>query len=437
MQAPIPLNDAARVAYLRQLRLDMTLPFDQIQGLCEVASRVAGAPIALVSLVDETEQRFLASVGVGDIKETPRDIAFCAHAIMDSAPFEVVDASLDARFADNPLVTGGPKVQSYYGVVLEPAPEMRIGTLCLLDTKPRSYPEGVRTELAQIGQAITALLIGYRKNLEMADYAQEIAKRNTELAALTLSLQRATDQAVAGEKAKGEFLAVVSHELRTPLTSIRGALGLIKSGVLKDEVEKTRQLANIAYQNSERLLALVGDILLLQEMGRTDTPEFASVDLAALIASSAEAYQCYGADQGITFEVSGLADPVYVQGNRAMLDRVLANVLSNAVKFSHKGGKVAVHLTDTAEGPQISITDCGVGIPEGAEGKVFGLFSQVDSSDKRSKTGSGLGMHICRKILAQHGARISYDSTLGQGTTFVVQFSRDAQVVAKKGVAAR
>jgi signal transduction histidine kinase len=436
VQAPIPLNDAARVAYLRQLRLDMTLPFDQIQGLCEVASRVAGAPIALVSLVDETEQRFLASVGVGDIKETPREIAFCAHAIMDSTPFEVIDASLDERFADNPLVTGGPKVQSYYGVVLEPAPEMRIGTLCLLDTKPRCYNEEVRTELAQIGQAITALLIGYRKNLEMMDYAQEIAKRNTELAALTLSLQRATDQAVAGEKAKGEFLAVVSHELRTPLTSIRGALGLIKSGVLKEQVDKTRQLADIAYQNSERLLALVGDILLLQEMGRTDTPEFDTVDLAALIASSAEAYKCYGADQNITFEVTGLDHPVYVRGNRAMLDRVLANVLSNAVKFSHHGGKVVVDLTQTDDGPRITVTDRGVGIPDGAESKVFGLFSQVDSSDQRSKSGSGLGMHICQKILAQHGARVTYDSTLGQGTSFVVQFTSDAQV-APKGVAAR
>jgi signal transduction histidine kinase len=104
------------------------------------------------------------------------------------------------------------------------------------------------------------------------------------------------------------------------------------------------------------------------------------------------------------------------------LDRVMANLLSNAFKFSNPGGQVEVDLNDTEDGPQVSVTDHGVRIPEGAEDQVFGLFTQVDNSDTRPADGTGLGMHICRQILTQHNATIGYKSTLGKGTTFVVKF---------------
>jgi len=103
----------------------------------------------------------------------------------------------------------------------------------------------------------------------------------------------------------------------------------------------------------------------------------------------------------------------------------MANLLSNAFKFSNPGGQVEVDLSDTEDGPQISVTDHGVGIPEGAEDQVFGLFTQVDNSDTRPAGGTGLSMHICRQISTQHNAPIGYQSTLGEGTTFIVRFKVD------------
>jgi signal transduction histidine kinase len=111
-----------------------------------------------------------------------------------------------------------------------------------------------------------------------------------------------------------------------------------------------------------------------------------------------------------------------VSGDRHQLDRVLANILSNAFKFSKPGGNVEISLHCDGDGPRIMVKDDGMGIPDGAKEKVFGLFTQVDGSDTRSQSGTGLGMHICKQILTQHNATIDYESELGVGTVFMIRF---------------
>ncbi|SEK43915.1 GAF domain-containing sensor histidine kinase [Pacificibacter marinus] len=423
MRVPIPTNEAERLSFLQNLRLDLSHPIDEIQGLCEVASNLADAPIALVSLIDETQQNFLASIGVGDLRQTDREIAMCAHAIMGSQQFEVPDALLDERFSDNPFVVDAPNIRSYLGTVLEPEPEMRLGTLCVLDIKPKVYSDEVKLSLSKIGKAITALLISHREKLDLVEHSRELEARNLELGEMTSSLQSSMEKVIAAERAKSEFLAIVSHELRTPLTSIKGALGLMKGNAINADVEKTQRLINIAYENSERLLNLIGDILTLQKENFSSPKAVLNpVDLATLIKSSAIAYQDYAADRAVKLSVSGVEQPCFVNGDKTQLDQVIANMLSNAFKFSKPNGNVEIGLHCLDTGPQITVKDDGAGIPEGSKAKVFGLFSQVDSSDTRSQAGSGLGMHICQKILEQHNATIDYESVLGAGTTFKVKF---------------
>lgn len=388
-----------------------------------MASKVADAPIALVSLVDATEQNFLASVGVGNMRKTDREIGFCAHAIMDSGQLEVPDALLDPRFSDNPLVVGKPSVRSYLGTVLEPKSEIRLGTLCVIDTKPHSFSEEVKASLSQIGQAITTLLVSHREKLDLIKYSNEVKKQNSEMVDLTASLQNSMEKLILAEKVKSEFLSVISHELRTPLTSIKGSLGLMKSDGVMTDKQRSQRLVSIAYDNSERLLSLIEDILQLQkrEFGHLETV-LTQVDLSKLIETSADAYRNYAADRDVTLTVLGTGQSCMVNGNKAQLDRVLANVLSNALKFSKNSGNVEITLRCFDDGPQIAVKDEGAGIPEGSKEKVFGMFSQVDSSDTRSQSGSGLGMYICKQILQHHNATIDYESEPGVGTTFVLSF---------------
>jgi signal transduction histidine kinase len=104
----------------------------------------------------------------------------------------------------------------------------------------------------------------------------------------------------------------------------------------------------------------------------------------------------------------------------------MGNIISNAFKFSNQGGQIEIDLNCPKSGPQITVKDYGAGIPKGSTDLVFGMFKQVDNSDTRTTSGTGLGMHICRQILTQHDATIGYESVLGEGTTFVVNFKNTA-----------
>ncbi len=401
---PLPDNEARRLAYLRSLGLDMALPHDEIQGLCEVAASVANAPIAVVTLLDKNEQFFLSSSGLRGLRGTKREDSFSTHAIINSSQLEIPDTYYDSRFMTNPLVINDPKVRSYLGAVLEPEPGMRLGTLCVIDTVPRTHSNATKDALSKIANAISKILLSHRQNLELAHHSQSL---------------------VTVEQAKNTFLSTISHELRTPLTSIKGALGLLKFGGQDFPPERFDQLITIANQNSDKLLSLVNDILELQKGAvETNRASFAPVDLCGLVEESVNSYQSYAVEKGVSLTVTTPTDHAcIVQGDSKQLDRVMANLLSNAFKFSNPGGQVEVDLNNTEGGPQISVTDHGVGIPEGAEDQVFGLFTQVDNSDTRPAGGTGLGMHICRQILTQHNATIGYKSTLGEGTTFIVKFN--------------
>ncbi|MHC0053698.1 CHASE domain-containing protein [Actibacterium sp. D379-3] len=222
-----------------------------------------------------------------------------------------------------------------------------------------------------------------------------------------------------GEKAKSEFLATVSHELRTPLTSIRGALGLVQAGTAGPLPEKAQSLLQVAYRNSERLSALVNDILDFEklESGKMEMA-MSRMDIAHVLRSSVQANETYADKFQVRFVTEGDDEPIFVIGNESRLMQVMDNLLSNAVKFSPVGGTVKVALVRGASSAQIFVTDSGAGIPEAAQPFIFDKFTQADSSDTRHSEGTGLGLSIAKLIVDQHGGAIGFTSKPGQQTTF-------------------
>lgn len=152
-----PLNEEARLEALRSYEILDTDPEQDFDDLARVAAAIFGAPVALVSLVDEDRQWFKARIGI-EATETPRDVAFCAHAIHHAEPFVVRDAKCDERFHDNPLVTGSPPVRFYAGAPLVAPGGFNLGTLCVTDSRPRD-PDAEQLEtLSALARQVVKLL---------------------------------------------------------------------------------------------------------------------------------------------------------------------------------------------------------------------------------------------------------------------------------------
>jgi len=152
MRAPsVPQNESGRLASLRALSVLDTPPEARFDCLTRMARRIFDVPIALVSLVDENRQWFKSRDGL-EARETPRAISFCGHAILDDGLFVIPDAIQDDRFADNPLVADAPHIRFYAGCPLRSFDGQKLGTLCILDRKPRSFSEPDRQALRDLAE---------------------------------------------------------------------------------------------------------------------------------------------------------------------------------------------------------------------------------------------------------------------------------------------
>lgn len=229
------------------------------------------------------------------------------------------------------------------------------------------------------------------------------------------------------ERMKNEFISTVSHELRTPLTSIRGALALIAGGVVGELPAAAKPLVEIAHKNSERLILLVNDILDMEkiEAGKMEF-DMQPVKLMPLLKQALEGNHAYAEQYQVRYELEGeLASNlsgamVRVDANRMM--QVLANLLSNAAKYSPAGGKVRVAVERMGHRIRVAVKDNGPGISDEFKGQIFQKFAQADSSDTRKKGGTGLGLSIAKAIVEQMGGSIGFDSQPNVQTVFYVEF---------------
>jgi PAS domain S-box-containing protein len=244
---------------------------------------------------------------------------------------------------------------------------------------------------------------------------------------------RDISQRYALDRLKDEFISTVSHELRTPLTSIRGALGLLSSGILGEMNDKAANLLRIASTNSDRLVRLINDILDLERIQSGREPlAFRPVKLAELVHQAIDGMAPVAEAAGV--QLIHDTTRVEIDADPDRLLQVLTNLLSNAVKFSPPSSTISVMLRPGDDGVTLSVIDQGRGIPEDKLEAVFGRFQQVDASDSRQKGGSGLGLAICRTIVIQHSGRIWAERNPVRGTTFRVFLPYKTVLVEAVGV---
>jgi PAS domain S-box-containing protein len=235
---------------------------------------------------------------------------------------------------------------------------------------------------------------------------------------------RDVTEAKRTERLKDEFLATVSHELRTPLTAIAGSLGIL-TGRGTERIANTTRLLNIAQANSQRLLRLVNDIfdIVLME-GNRMVFDFQQVELKPLLAEAIEANRVLAVSFGVSVRLDDQAVDVGVHTDRNRLMQVVASLLSNAVKFSPRGGKVVVTFEAADDRVCVAVRDHGPGIPNEFKDRIFEKFVQVDASDARQRGGTGLGLSIVKQLMIRLGGDVSHDTAQGGGTIFRIDLPR-------------
>ena len=234
---------------------------------------------------------------------------------------------------------------------------------------------------------------------------------------------------------KDEFISTVSHELRTPLTSIRGALGLLSSGVIGDVDAKAQNLLRIAVTNTDRLIRLINDILDLERMESGRAPlQIRRCSLRDLAQQAIETMTSMADSHTVHLELApsptmqeGNPEALFFDGDSDRILQVLTNLLSNAIKFSPPASTVRIHTEATTDSILFKVSDEGRGIPADKLDSIFDRFQQVEHSDARQKGGTGLGLAICRSIVQQHSGSIWAQRNLGPGTTLYVMLPRTSR----------
>ena len=221
------------------------------------------------------------------------------------------------------------------------------------------------------------------------------------------------------ENLRREFTANVSHELKTPLTSISGFAEIIKNGIVKPE-DIPRFAGNI-YEESQRLVTLVDDILNLSRLDEADVQlEREDFDLSSLARDVAGRLKASAKKNGVVITVIG--DKAEINGVKSIVDEMVFNLVDNAVKYNKQSGRVTVTVDSSSDGTALTVTDTGIGIPQADVDRVFERFYRVDKSHSKEIGGTGLGLSIVKHGAAFHNAKVSLQSTEGEGTTVRLVF---------------
>lgn len=408
---PIPFDEEYRLWVLQDLAILDSDPSPEFDRVTLLAKRHFGTQFAVISLVDTERQWFKSACGL-DAKETPREVAFCAHAIMKRETFTVLDATRDPRFRENPLVVGPPHIRFYAGtpIVIKGA---AIGTLCVIDDKPRPSfgpdDEECLSAFAQIVEDELALREHMREDAEI----------------LVEKFRDAHRLAQAGEAAKAQFLALMSHELRTPLNAIIGFADCIAQEIMGPiDPAAYKEFAEQIAKGGRHQLGLIDRLLALTEKGRIEIEE-EIIDLPALTERCIELLSGETSIAEVAIDTRFEDEATYLKADPVHIEQIALELIGNAIKFTPKGGRIRVELgLDPDDCLILAVIDSGIGIDEATLDEALDVFGQISNGLDRKYEGAGVGLPIVKKLAEMHGAELSLAAPRTGGTRAQIRFPR-------------
>ena len=300
------------------------------------------------------------------------------------------------------------------------------GEMALIHNAPRAATviTTAPCTILEINKEAFSKLLEQSSSMSLA-MVREVSRRlreNDEMAIGDLRLKArelayAYQQLAEQEFARREFLTTIAHELRTPLTAASGFLQLVRMGML-DGQTLTQAMDTIA-RNVQDIISLTNDILFLQEMDLI-LPEFEPTDVGPIVVKLVEQMRTRAVHNSVALKLEITHDLPQVDGDAKSLERAIAAILDNAIKFSPDGGDVLVDVGSDAVQLLVQVEDHGVGIATDVLPCIFDRFFHVDHVGNYLFRGLGLGLSVARQVIEQHGGKILVESELGKGSKFTV-----------------
>ena len=378
--AKIPQNEAERLKVLKGYSILDTLPEDEYDAITKIASGICNTQIALVSIIDENRQWFKSAHGV-NATETPREVSFCAHSILNpNELFVINDATKDERFFDNPLTINEPNVVFYAGAPLNSSEGFPLGTLCVIDNKPKVLTEVQKESLLLLSKQVVILLELRKKNKELEASNAKVKKLNVQL---------------------NDFAFRLTHDLKSPINGINFLLNVLKEDhiALFKNTEAEEHL-NLISNRLGYVDNLISEILNYSKV-TSENIIYEDINVKELLD---QIINNIDFENKIFLDTSNL--DIHINNSKIGLLQIFQNLISNSRKFcDEKKSIITVSFREDADKYYFTYEDNGPGIEEKYWEKVFTLFETLGASDGSSNN-TGIGLATIKAIIKRLDGKI-------------------------------
>lgn len=396
MNTPIPSNELERIIRLSEYDFDYAELEDQFKDLAKLASKVAGTEISLINLIDSFTQWSVAKQGI-EVDQMPREDSVCTYTILGEKTFEVLDLTADERFMDKFYVADGPKLSYYFGIPLKDDNGLNLGALCVMDKNAKNLT-AEKIELLKI-------------------IADEIVNRFR----IILSIQNLK----SSMKDMKQTNKKIAHDIRGPLGGIIGLAQVIKDQGNNNNLEEVLEFIQLIQKSGKSLLELADEILT-ENCKETDKPSIntqSELNLSLLKEKISDMYQVQAKQKDISLEVKINGNNKDVPFTKNKLIQIFGNLISNAIKFTPKNGKVEVILALEEDGAskelQVQVKDSGKGLTASQISEI--LYGNAKSQKGTGgETGYGFGLPLVKHLVDSMNGKLQIESELDVYSSFTV-----------------
>ncbi len=391
----LPKNETQRLEAVIQYDLLDTLPEVDYDNITRLISSICNVPISLITLLDQDRNYFKSHYGVS-FQDSPRDISFCAHAIVSDEPiFIIEDARIDERFMQNPLVLQAGAV-FYAGVTLKNPQGYSLGALCIFDHQPRILSEAQKEALVILGKQVVNLMELRRQNMRLESAKKQLTQHNLELK---------------------NFASHVSHDLKSPLANIISLTDFLKEDLTGTISKSSAEYLGYIEESAFILKDYIDGILKHYQADEHFAEKKEDLKLSELceeiqqlLLSKNDVLECDGSDAILNI-------------NKSALTQILMNLVDNALKYNDKNQrKVNIKYIDDYKNHKFLVSDNGIGIGKDQQDTIFNLFTTIPHDN--IKSGTGIGLNIIKNLATKLNGNISITSEVGAGSVFTLTIAK-------------